>query len=454
MDLKDNFTNRYFNNSLSRTNYTDSLNSNVNLINQPTGLDAMAEGFTASGAGQAKNAGERLNNITLSGIGSGLKAAANNKRQDQLSPLLEQAGQINAQAAYLESQMQETEQENTDRVSFVQKQSYALSELAKATSANDISASNEIAKGILASYKTSSQDPTVGDFDHFNNGTVYYVNNETGEKSGFSIPQLIAQSGVPSEQLWGDDAPFVMSAFSPGFKEQYTNTQAQQQFQQEVGEAKLADTRAHTGLLESQAGQIQGNIDNPKMSEQGALEFKTNLESNNKHLDNLQKTITEKSIPQKILVLNRLEDILKQEDSAGGTPLKALQRWGKKISGKDEILKEAEMLQKYFFVDIKGVAGNPNQQEWSDLVSKIVSTSQNVDSALNVIAFERKQAQLLLDNYDDLSHVISDNNNQFSHHHPEIKNQVKHRASNRESDKSNSKEVTSKKDVENLIQWD
>lgn len=281
MELKDNFTNRYFNASQPSMKYSDTLRNQIDLINQPSTLDTLAEGFSTKGLGAPKTAGEHSYKATMDGVETGFKIAANNERGGKLAPLLEQAGQINAQASYLEAQMQESEIGQRQKADFLTDQSYAFSELSKAIGANDTRAADEITRGVLQKFKAMTGDSSIGDFDHFHNGTIYYTNNETGKPDGLNIPQFLAQSGIPPEQLFGSDAPMIMSALSPGYKAQYEDSRMEQQLNRDMGQAKLDDTRAHTGLLNSQSGKMQHemNAEKPKY--------------NDKVLNNIMKQNTE-----------------------------------------------------------------------------------------------------------------------------------------------------------------
>ena len=109
-------------------------------------------------------------------------------------------------------------------------------------------------------------------------------------------------------------------------------------------------------------------------------------------------------------------------------------------------MQEANMLQKYFFPDIKGVAGNPNAKEWSDLVTRIISGEQNVDAALAMIDFEKTQAQKMLNEYEDYSNVLAETKYSVPYHHPDITSRVKARRSGineQQQEQSNSGEVGS-----------
>ena len=107
-----------------------------------------------------------------------------------------------------------------------------------------------------------------------------------------------------------------------------------------------------------------------------------------------------------------------------------MQRWTKENFGKDADIQEAKMLQKYFFPDIKGVAGNPNQKEWSDLVTRIISGEQNVDAALEMIKFEREQATALKNKYNNYRKAIIDTGNRLPYYHPDITSRAEQTLSN------------------------
>ena len=164
MELKDNFTNRYFKPDLVKTQ--------VDMINQPTTIDSYADAFTQAGKGAANGPADHEANAVMLGFGAGLKGHANNKRQEKLDPILKQAGQINAQAAYLEAQMQQEQQETMQVQQFLKSNSWSFLEGAKAITANDIPAVNNIMQGVWQNYKQFSGDPVAGDFDHYHNGNI------------------------------------------------------------------------------------------------------------------------------------------------------------------------------------------------------------------------------------------------------------------------------------------
>ena len=265
MELKDNFTNRYFK--------PDLVQKQVDMIKEPGATDALAEGFQRYGNLPANNAYAQLDNMTMAGVGDGMKATANDKRQEQLDPILKMTGQINVQNAYLEAQMQEQQEQTMQTQQFVKNQAFSFMELSKATAAGDTGASNNIARGILQSYKSSSGDATIGDFYHYHDGNIYYTNAETGEKSALSIPLLLNQSGIAPE-LFGAYYGNVMSSYSAGFKGQYENAQEMQRLALKKEQAGIDQTKAHTGLYNARAGKTTQEMNNPPMDKlkEGAVE--------------------------------------------------------------------------------------------------------------------------------------------------------------------------------------
>jgi hypothetical protein len=290
MEPKDNFTNRYFK--------PEMIKSQMDLINQPTGTDAIAEGFQKYSKLPASNAYAELDNMTMSAIGDGMQAASNNKRQEQIDPLLKMTGEINARASYMEAQMQEEQQETMQVQQFVKSQSYAFSELAKASTSGDTTASNNIARGILQQYKNTSGDPIIGDFDHYHDGIIYYTNTETGEKGGLSVSQLISQSGKEGMQSLGADYPLIMSAFSTGFKGQYENTQELQRLERDKLQSNIDNTDAQTGVYNSQAMKNKNEIANPVLNKEQEIQQKLNSDILKDRAAKNYTAVEEKIVPR------------------------------------------------------------------------------------------------------------------------------------------------------------
>ena len=260
MELEDNFTDQYF------KQYMD-------VLKQPNELDAYAEGsYNAAKATDPKYAASQQ---VLSGVASGFQAAANKQRQEKLSPIMEQTGQLYAAEAMLRSQQQESQARDMNVKQFFEQNAVNISNFSKANQAGDTEAINNIGSTLVRSYKQMFNDNTIGGYSHSHDGEIYYENLETGKIEGISLASLISQLGL-SEALWGDDALKVMSGLSSGAKEKYQNTQELQRQQLALGQANIDDKRSHTNLQNMQAGKHQAetnkleyeiNAPKPKYSE-------------------------------------------------------------------------------------------------------------------------------------------------------------------------------------------
>lgn len=240
MELENDFTEQYF------KQYMD-------MLKQPNELDAYAEGsYNAAKATDPKYAASQQ---VLSGVASGFKAAANKQRQEKLSPMIEQAGQLYQAEAMLRSQKQEFEARDIKVKNFFQQNAVNISNFSKANQAGDTEAINNIGSTLVRSYKQIFNDNTIGGYSHTHDGEIYYENLKTGKIEGISLASLISQLGL-SEALWGDDALKVMSGLSSGAKEKYQNTQELQRQQLAMGQANIDDKRSHTNLQNMQAGEI------------------------------------------------------------------------------------------------------------------------------------------------------------------------------------------------------
>lgn len=375
MELKDNFTNRYFK--------PDLIQKQLDMIKEPTATDAYADAFTQAGQ-QATNgpAGYEANAL-MSGIGAGLKAHANSKRQEDLSPILQMTGQVNAQAAYLEAQMQEQQQETMQTQEFLANQSYAFSELAKAATAGDTSAMNNIARGVLQAYKHTSGDAIIGDFDHYHDGNIYYTNSETGEKGGLNIAQLIYQSGVPPEQIFGPDYPMVMSAFSTGFKGQYENAQEMQRLAMEKEHAIIDQTKAHAGLYNAQVKNIENDIANPPLTPAQVKTKELNEVKFNKRTDEAEDKRVLNNAYEKYI-----ENILeaKQKGLTGKSKLAEWKRYWSTITGQSENMDVEEMLRITHANRVKELGGsNANQRQFEVAMASAPSITKDPDATIEFL---------------------------------------------------------------------
>ena len=221
--MKDNFSNS---NPFGRnkSKYSEHLENYIGMVNQPTAADAFGDAFSQAGSAPAVGAQAHEANALLSGIGAGIKGAANSQRQEKLSPYMQLTAQLTAKAAELEAQVQEEQQNSMQVKQFFKQNASPIAELSKSSLAGDTQASNQIAQGILRNYKQTFGDETVGNFDHYHNGTIYYENLETGAVEGRNVSSLMYQAGINPVELFGQDAPAIEAGLSAGAKLNYENT--------------------------------------------------------------------------------------------------------------------------------------------------------------------------------------------------------------------------------------
>jgi hypothetical protein len=190
--------------------------------------------------------------------------------------MLEQAGRITAKAAELEAQVQESEQNRLMITEFIKQSAVPIAQLSQASLARDIPASNELAKGIYLNFKQGAGDATMGDFDHYHNGVIYYHNLETGAIEGENVIGLMYQAGIDPKTIWGQDAPMIEAGLSPGAKKSYEDSEKMRQLEMEGKRADVNLKQAHAGVYQQQANQIQNEVANPKLRPE---EYKANADT-------------------------------------------------------------------------------------------------------------------------------------------------------------------------------
>ena len=433
MELKDNFTNRYFKPDLVKTQ--------MDLVNQPTATDAYADAFSKGSQGAAKSSIDHEANALMSGIGAGLKGSADDKRQEKLDLLLKMTGQINAQSAYLEAQMQEEQQETMQVQQFVKSQSYAFSELAKASTAGDTPASNNIARGILQQYKNTSGDPIIGDFDHYHDGIIYYSNAETGEKGGLSVSQLISQSGEEGAQSLGADYPLIMSAFSTGFKGQYENTQELQRLERDKQQANINNTNAQTGLYGSQTQKNENDITNPPMSPAQTKTKELNeVKFNTRHEKAEEKRVLNNAYDQYI------DNILdaKKKGLTGKSPKAEWNRYWAEKTGQSENMDIEEMLRITHANRVKELGGsNANIKQFEVAMASAPSITKDPDATIKFLDKVIEQNNKYLDETDYLGQIWENSNWQGQERSVLNNYRAQNKVKNNKADRKNTTQDTS-----------
>ena len=211
--------------------YNALANQYTDAVREPGYADAIGDAYSQAGSGPANGPAQRETNALLSGIGAGFSGSANEERRAKLSPIEEQTQSLLQMDAMLKQQMYEEESQGQQVKQFFKQATVPIAELSKASINGDTAAANQIGQGILRTYKNIFQDPSVGDFDHYHNGTVYFENLESGQIEGRNIVQLMYQSGIDPAEMFGQDAPMIEAGLSPGAKMNYENTMQAQKYQ-------------------------------------------------------------------------------------------------------------------------------------------------------------------------------------------------------------------------------
>lgn len=372
---------------MKTTGYKESLNQYQDLVNQPTFADYLGNAFSKVGSQPATGEAQRMSNAMLSGMGAGISGAAAEERKQKLSPMLEQAGRITAKAAELEAQMQESEQNRLKITQFMKQSAVAIAQLSQASLAGDRPASNELAKGIYLNFKQGVGDPTMGDFDHYHNGVIYYHNLETGAIEGENVIGLMYQAGIDPVSIWGQDAPMIEAGLSPGAKKNYEDSEKMRQLEMEGKRADIGLKQAHAGVYQQQVNQMQHEMQAPKPKYSESVMNKL-IETNQNWVNSLDKEQqmleTQSNAYKQIASL-----ISKEKDTlgrAGSGIIKTAQRAVNK-SGTESERNQAliELYQQPLMAGIKQIfAGATSDRDIATFIAGLPSLDKNPDAAIQV----------------------------------------------------------------------
>ena len=328
--MRDNFSNP--NPFLSQVkNYQD-------LVNQPHWAEPLADSFKQLGNQPAKGPQQRGSNALMSGFASGIQGAVNKERQDRLSPILEQAGQITAKAAELEAQSQQERQRIFTGTKFVRENITRLSALGEASMARDEIGAQGVARELGREYQKSF-GLTLGEFDHYdvNSRRIFYAKD--GVVTGYSIPDTLREYAT---EAFGEQAPYVMRTLDPYSKNIWENTQAIQQAELAQKQSSAKMNNAHADLFKAETDKTRHEI-SPQAQE---------MEKNKKALDYRADHNAKHYIPeisnkfQKnneiIEGANILKNVLNDTSLTGGSLGKKFLRVVASATGQDEKIIEAQ----------------------------------------------------------------------------------------------------------------
>ena len=342
---------------MKTTGYKESLEQYKDLVDKKGFADYLGDAFSKVGSGPAVGEAQRMSNAMLSGMGAGISGAAAEERKQKLSPMLEQAGRITAKAAELEAQMQESEQNRLMITNFIKQSAVPIAQLSQASLARDIPASNELAKGIYLNFKQGAGDPTMGDFDHYHNGVIYYHNLETGAIEGENVIGLMYQAGIDPVSIWGQDAPMIEAGLSPGAKKSYEDSEKMRQLEMQGKSADVALKQAHAGVYQQQANQIQNEMQAPKPK----YDDKTlthNRTQNSDWVNSLYKK--HKDLKGVIKAQTEIKDAIQKEIdnnswNTGSSFFAELTRWANEKSGDNQTQQLIALKRQPLFKELKNI---------------------------------------------------------------------------------------------------
>jgi hypothetical protein len=356
------------------------------LVNQPTPSDRWADSFKQLGSQPANSRGQRSYNAVMQGFASGVQGAEDRRRQEKLSPILEQAGQITAKAAELEAQSQQERQRVFTGTKFVRDNITRLMALGDGSMAQDSVGTQGVARELGRDYQKAF-GLKLGEFDHYDASSrrIYYAND--GVVTGYSIPDILREYAT---EAFGEQAPYVMRTLDPYSKNVWENTQALQ--------------KAELGIKQSTANVNNAHADNFKaLTEKTQHEMKNPEEPYNKELANHNLTYIkeqrDRNTNAKALVatLNDLEGMIKDANKKGqaGSTLKTTgnRLWAKYLSGDNESATLADMAKAAYFARVKeGGGSNPSTTEFLTVLETVPNIDKNPQAALKRLQFDREQA--------------------------------------------------------------
>lgn len=371
--------------------YKDAVNLEQDLINKPNWSDFMAEAFSKAGSAPVTKPGDFEANAALLGMSAGSKGAANQKRAEQSAPILEEAGRIRAKAAEIEAQTQESEQSRLLVTQLFKQSAVPIAQLSQASLARDVPAANEIAKGIYLNFKRALGDPTIGDFDHYHNGVIYYENLETGNIEGKNVIGLMYQAGIEPTSIWGQDAPMIEAGLSAGAKKNYEDSEKMRQLEMQGKSADVALKQSHAGVYQQQANQIQNEMQAPKPKYSERVMSKL-IESNQNWVNSLDKE--QQTLETQSNAYKQIASLISKEKEAFGRAgsgiIKTAQRAINK-SGTESERNQAliELYKQPLMAGIKQMfAGTTSDFDVATFVAGLPSLDKNPDAAIQV-ALER-----------------------------------------------------------------
>lgn len=391
------------------------------ILNRKKTSDKLGDAFSKQADSmRPMNVGQRREQALLRGLGVGLNN--DDEREAKLAELEEDYKQVDM----LNRQLQMSSGKN--QLTKAQNENFFLSNRNDLATMNgflangDFEAVNLMSPTLIENYKKiTGRD--IGEYAYSRNGKIYLENGK-GEVKGQYLAEILQGIIPESEQM---NFPELLTYNS---KQAVQAKMDEQRLKNEQIRAAIDASYASAELHRSQgykARNEMGELEKMKYQNQLAQQGEVNksrLKVNNEYLEGLSK---ENSKASNILpILDEFYNLLTTSpDLFGSSKWAEAKRAIAKFTGDDAPIQRANYLQKYFFPEIKGIAGNPNQREWTDLVGKIISESQNVDAALTQIALDKKILQGKQREFNNYSKVLSGTDHNYYYYDPEITSRIK-----------------------------
>lgn len=405
------------------------------ILNRKKTGDKLGDAFKdQANSMQPRNVGQRREQALLRGLSVGV--GNDDEREAKLAELEEQYKQMDAFERELKMSVGKSQKIKADNENFFLTNRNDLATMNTFLANGDFEAVDVMAPTLIENYKKIT-GRNIGEYAYSRNGKIY-LDDGTGHAKGQYIAEILQGIIPESEQM---NFPELLTYNS---KQAVQAKMDEQRLKNEQIRAQIANLNAHGKLYEAQGKEALRKAENPYMSDMQKLDYKSYLDQqgelqksrlkvNNDYLEGLSKENTKAS--NILPILDEFDTLLKDNpDLFGSSRWAEAKRTIAKFTGDDASIQRANYLQKYFFPEIKGIAGNPNQREWSDLVGKIISESQNIEAAKAQIKLDRQILQGKQREFTNYSQVLSMDNNISSkyYHDPEITAKIK--AMNKQND--------------------
>lgn len=337
--MRDNFSNpNPFLNQVK--NYQD-------LVNQRTPSDSWAESLRQLGNQPANGPQQRRANAMMHGFASGIQGAADQRRQDRLSPILEQAGQITAQAAKIEAQMQQDQNYRLAVNEFGRKYTPLVTEWVDEIKTNG-PRMNPMFRGLIdkAAKTIPGFENLVGESWNASGGYGVAIDTQTGKARKIYADEIISAIAPTAQEIYGDRWFEKFIPLNSGFTDEaaltYNMNRTAQNLDIEGKRANIANTYSQANVHNKQAQELDYKM-SPQVQE---------IEKNKKALDyradhNAKHYIPEISMKfqknnEVIEGANILKNVLNDTSLTGGSLGKQFARVVATAIGQDEKIVEAK----------------------------------------------------------------------------------------------------------------